>query len=173
MYRIRFVWVILKSLLSKKRTLSEDFVLHFWAVPLLDTDVSLLFTQTYAQWMGLARWNLLFNSEFRHFALKKGWLPVTTKETMKYKRSVKAFNRVKLTTRLLHWNDHRFYFEHIFTVKGKVKAITYVEGLVRGPKGHLRPKEAFAEMGVTRESPPLPTDMQGWIDLAYEPHISD
>ncbi len=172
MYRIRFILVMLQSLLSRKKELSEDFVLKFWAVPLIDTDVKLLFTQTYAQYMGLARWNLLFNSEFGSAALKKGWVPVTTKETMSYKRSVKAFDRVVLTTRLVHWNERRFYLEHVFTVKGDIKIITYVEGMVKGAKGHLKPNEAFKAMGVERQSPPIPDGLQGWIDLVYEEHQS-
>ena len=170
MYRIRFVWVILKSFLSQKRGILEDLELTFWAVPLLDTDVKLLFTQTYNQYMGLARWNLVFNSEFRTGALKRGWVPVTTRETISYKRSIKAFDRVKLTTRLIHWNERRFYHEHIFTVKGEVRAICYLEGMLRGPKGHLKPEEAFQQLGVERKSPPLPPSLQGWIDLEYEPH---
>ena len=170
MYRLRFIIVMLKSLLSKKIDLAGDFVLKFWAIPLIDTDLTLLFTQTYGLYMGLARWNLLFNSEFRTAALKRGWVPVTTKETMMYKKSIKAFDLVTLTTRIVHWNDRRFYIKHIFTVKNEIRAITYVEGLVRGPKGHLKPDEAFKFMGVTRESAPLPEQMQGWIDLVYEPH---
>jgi len=164
MYRIRFILVMLISLLSKKKTLSEDFHLKFWAVPFLDTDIKLLFTHTYAQYMALGRWNLLFNSEFRAAALKRGWAPVTAKETITYKRSIKAFSRVKLTTRIVHWNDRRFYVEQMFYVKDQIRAISYVEGLIKGPKGHLKPNEAFKSMGVKRESPPLPESMQGWAD---------
>src|SRR5687767_8174003 len=105
MYRLRFIYVLLKSLLSKKRNLLDDFELHFIAIPLIDTDFTRLFTQTYALYMSLARWNFLFNSEFRTVALKKAWVPVTTAETMTYRKSVKAFDRVTLVTRLLHWND--------------------------------------------------------------------
>ncbi|MFY0652195.1 MAG: thioesterase family protein [Cyclobacteriaceae bacterium] len=170
MYRLRFIVVMLKSLLSQKRELSDDFELNFWVVPFLDTDLKLLFTQTYSQYMGLARWNLLFNSEFRTAALKRGWVPVTTRETLSYKRSIKVFDRVRLLTRIIHWNERRFYLEHVFYVKGEIKALAYVEGLVRGPKGHLKPEEAFKAMGVTRESEPLPEHLQGWIDLVYEPH---
>lgn len=165
--------MILKSFLSKKRGILEDLELNFWAVPLLDTDVKLLFTQTYNQYMGLARWNLVFNSEFRTGALKRGWVPVTTRETISYKRSVKAFDTVKITTRLIHWNERRFYHEHIFTVKDEVRAICYLEGMLRGPKGHLKPEDAFKELGVSRESPPLPESLKGWIDLSYEPHDQD
>ena len=164
MYRLRFIYVILKSLLSKKRNLLDDFELTFIAIPLIDTDYSRLFTQTYALYMGLARWNFLFNSEFRTVALKKAWVPVTTAETMTYRKSVKALDRVTLVTRLLHWNERRFYLEHIFYVKGEVCAHTYIEGLVRSPKGHLKPNEVFKALGVTMESPPLPEKMQGWVN---------
>jgi acyl-CoA thioesterase FadM len=170
MYRLRFIFVMISSFLSKKKELSADFTLKFTAIPFLDTDVFYLFTQTYGQYMGLARWNLLFNSEFRTAALKKGWVPVTTKETISYKRPIKAFERITLVTRIVHWNDRRFYIEHLFYVKGEIRSITYVEGLVRGPKGHLQPNEAFKEMGVIRESPQLPINMQGWLALQYEPH---
>jgi acyl-CoA thioesterase FadM len=98
-------------------------------------------------------------------AIKKAWVPVTTAETMTYTRSVKAFDRVRLVTRLIHWNDRRFYLEHTFYVNDKEYAHTYVEGLVRSPQGHLKPQEVFRELGVTKESPPLPEALQGWIDL--------
>ena len=165
MYRLRFMMVLLKSLLSRKKDLLEDFELNFWAIPLIDTDYSRLFTQTYALYMGLARWNFLFNSEFKTAALKRAWVPVTTSETITYRKSIKAFSRVKLVTRMVHWNDHRFYLEHIFYANNEVYAHTYVEGLVRSPAGHIKPKEAFAELGVSKESPPLPPAMQGWVDL--------
>lgn len=168
MYRLRFIVVILQSLLSKKKGLLDDFELRFWAIPLVDTDFNRLFTQTYALYMGLARWNFLFNSEFRTVAVNKAWVPVTTAETMTYTRSVKAFDRVRLVTRLIHWNDRRFYLEHIFYVNNKEYAHTYVEGLVRSPQGHLKPYEVFKELGVTKEPPPLPEALQGWIDMISE-----
>lgn len=165
MYRIRFILVLLKSLLSPTKGLLDDFELRFWVIPLIDTDYSRLFTQTYALYMGLARWNFLFTSEFKSAALKKAWVPVTTAETMQYKKSIKAFSRVKLVTRMVHWNDRRFYLEHIFYVNNEVYAHTYIEGLVRSPGGHLKPKDVFKTLGVTRESPPLPEKLQGWVDL--------
>ena len=44
---------MLKSLLSpSKKIATDDFILNFIAIPFIDTDVSLLFTQTYALYMG-------------------------------------------------------------------------------------------------------------------------
>ncbi len=168
MYRLRFIRVILQSFITRKRSILEPLTLKFWVVPLLDTDLTLLFTHTYNHYMALARWNLVFNSEFRTGALKKGWAPVTTKETIKYKRSIRAFETVTMTTKLLFWNERRFYHKHTFTVKGEVRAICFVEGMLRGPKGHLKPSEAFEKLGVSLESPPIPNDLDGWIHLEFE-----
>ncbi len=165
MYRIRFIFIILKSLLSSKKNLSDDFELHFFVIPLIDTDFTRMFTHSYSLYMGLARWNFIFNSEFKHAALKKAWAPVTTSEIIRYKKSINAFNRVKLVTRMVHWNDRRFYLEHIFYVNNVVYNHTYIEGLVRGPQGHLRPDEVFKSLGETRDSPPLPENLQGWVNL--------
>ena len=164
MYRLRFIYVLLKSLLTRKKDLLADFELTFIALPLIDTDFNRLFTHSYALYMGLARWNFLFNSEFRTVALKKAWVPVTTSETITYRKSVKAFDRVTLITRMVYWNERRFYLEHIFYVKGAVCAHTHIEGLVRSPKGHLKPNEVFKTLGVHRQSPPLPATIQGWVD---------
>jgi acyl-CoA thioesterase FadM len=165
MYRLRFIYVLIMSLLSRRRGLMDDFELNFIAIPLIDTDFTRLFTQTYGLYMGLARWNFVFNSEFKVVAVKNAWVPVTTAETTTYRRSVKAFDKVRLVTRLLHWNDRRFYLEHTFYVKNQMCAQTYVEGLVRGPGGHLKPGEVFRVLGVAMDSPPLPEKLQGWIDL--------
>ena len=168
MYRLRFIRVILKSFLSRKQSILAPLHLKFWVVPFFDTDVKLLFTHTYNQYMALARWNLVFNSEFRTGALKRGWVPVTTKETIQYKRSIKAFERVTITTKLLFWNERRFYHRHVFSVKGEVRAVCLLEGMLRGPKGHLKPSEAFEKLGAKLKSPPIPKEIETWLQLNYD-----
>jgi len=93
---------------------------------------------------------------------------VTTKETIKYKRSIRAFDKVSLVTKIVHWNERRFYMEQAFFVKGEQRAVAYVEGLVKGPKGHIKPNEAFKALGINRAAPPLPENLKVWVDLVYE-----
>lgn len=165
MYRLRFIYVMLKSLLTPKKTFLADFKLHFIAIPFIDTDVSQLFTQTYSLYMGLARWNILFNSEFRTAALKWYWVPVTASETMTYKKPIKAFSLVTLVTRAVYWDDQRFYLEHLFYVNQTIHAKAYVAGLVRGPKGKVKPNEGFKLLGIEKASPPMPLEIKSWIDF--------
>lgn len=162
MYRFRFIKIILTALLFRSRRLLDDFEINFWALPFVDTDFSRLFTQTYALYMGLGRWHFVFNSEFRSVAIKKRWIPVTTAETIVYKRSIKAFSCVTLRTKLLCWDEKRFYLEQSFWVKGEVYASAYLQGLIRSPSGHLKPTEVFPAIGLSVESPPAPVQIESW-----------
>ena len=85
---------------------------------------------------GLARWNILFNSELKTAALKRGWVPVTATETITYKKSIKAFSSIRLVTRAVYWDDQRFYLEHTFYVKDVMHAQAYVAGVGKKPQGH-------------------------------------
>jgi acyl-CoA thioesterase FadM len=165
MYRLRFLRTILLCFLGRSRPLLSDFDLYFFAIPLIDTDLSRLFTHAYSSYMGLARWHFVFGSEFRAVALKKFWSPVTTAETINYKRSIKAFSRVNVRTKLLWWNENRFYLEHTFYVKGQVRAHCYLEGLIRSPQGILKPNEVFGALGLRQEPPGISVDLQKWIAL--------
>lgn len=163
MYRFRFIWIILQSLLTRPKKISDTFDLCFRVVPLIDTDFSRMFTHAYAALMGLARWQYVFGSELRNVALKNKWAPVTTSDTITYKRSVKAFSKVILRTRLICWDERRFYLEHSFIDNGREAVHCYVEGLIRAPGGMMRPGDVFAATGLTEESPPFPEDLKAWI----------
>lgn len=165
MYRIRFFLIIFRCLLSPTRDLLETFSVSFWAIPFLDTDFSRLFTHSYSSYMALCRWNFVFHSKFRNVAIKKGWTPVTTAELIEYRRSIKALQKVRVETRLLYWNESRFYLEQTFIVKQNVHAICYVEGLIRGPKGILEPPEVFRSAGMRHRSPDLPEQIKQWISI--------
>ena len=112
-----------------------------------------MFTHSYAAFMALARWHLLFGSEFRGLAWRNKWAPVTTSEMATYKKSIRAWQAFDLETRIICWDDEFFYVEHLFVRDGVVCMRTLVEGLVRGPSGILRPNDVFGAAGFTDGSP--------------------
>lgn len=160
MYRIRFILLILKSFLSRKKDLLEDVHLSFFTIPFIDTDLSRLFTHTYTEFMGLGRWHFMLRTRFREVVIKKFWAPVTATEVVCYKRSIRFFTHVKLRTRLIYWNEKRFYVEQTFFVNEEIYAKGYVEGLLRSGKDSLRPPEVFKELGVEQGSPPMPNEVK-------------
>lgn len=160
MYRFRFFWILFKSLFSKPKPIRSIFELKFRVLPFLDTDFSRMFTHTYSAFMALGRWHYVFDSELRRVAIRNKWAPVTTSETMTYKKSIKAFSKVTLQTKLIAWNEHRFYLEQTFLVKGQIRAQCLLEGLIRAPQSILKPGDVFAAAGMNEASPEFPKHLK-------------
>ena len=119
-----------------------------------------MFTHSYALFMGLARWHLLFGSQFRKLALRHRWAPVTTGEMINYRRSIRAFQKFELRTQVIYWDENRFYVEQSFNVSGQVFVSALVEGLVRSPQGVLQPGEVFAKAGYEGSVPEPSQEMK-------------
>lgn len=165
MYRFRFILIMVKCIFSKPQNIFESYVLSFRAIPFVDTDFTRLFTQTYSAWTGLGRWHYVFSSAFKRAAMKNRWIPVTTAETMTFRRSIKAGERVRLATQIVCWNERCFFLKQIFTVANEVRAIAISEGIVRGPMGHLRPGDVFASFGESPTSPAMPEEILSWYSM--------
>lgn len=163
MYRIRFFWILFKSLFSKPKPIHSVFELNFRVIPLLDTDFSRLFTHAYSAFMALGRWHYVFDSQLRRVAIRNKWAPVTTSETITYQKSIKAFSKVTLQTKLIAWDEQRFYLQQTFWVKGQVKAQCLLEGLIRSPQAILKPGDVFKAAGMNEASPEFPEDLKKWV----------
>lgn len=155
MYRVRFLIVLARCFIEPLLPVNAKRSLHFRALPLIDTDFARMFTHSYASFMGLARWHLLFGSEFRGQALRNRWAPVTTSEVTSYRKSIRAGQAFDLETRVIWWDEAYFYVEHLFVRDNVVCVRALVEGLVRGPAGILRPNDVFAAAGFTGGPPDM------------------
>ena len=102
MYRVRFLLIILRCLVSATAPVEKERCLSFRAIPLIDTDITRMFTHSYALFR-----HLLFGSQFRKLALRHKWAPVTTGEMINYRRSIRAFQKFELRTRVIYWDENR------------------------------------------------------------------
>ena len=155
MYRLRFLFLIIRCLITSPVELLSKRKLRFLALPFIDTDVTRVFTHSYSIFMALARWDLMFGSEFRPLAIKNKWVPITTAETITYRRSIQAFERFEVVTEIVHWDEQRFYIEHRFMCKGKLCLRALVEGMIRGPDGVIGPQEMFTQTGDIGQLPEI------------------
>ena len=157
MYRVRFLLMIMRCLISATAPVERERCLSFRAIPFIDTDVTRMFTHSYALFMGLARWHWLFSSQFRklalQLALRDKWVPVTTGEIINYRRSIRAFQKFELRTRVIYWDENRLYVEQSFNVSGEMFVSALVEGAVRSPQGVLSPAALFAQAGYDGPAP--------------------
>lgn len=165
MYRLRFCLTILKCFFSRPKDIMASYELSFRVLPFMDTDFTRLFTQTYSAWTGLGRWHYVFSSAFKQAAMKHRWIPVTTAETITFKRSIKAGEKVSLRTQIVCWNERCFFIKQIFLVAEEVRAVAISEGIVRSPSGHLKPGDVFASFGRSQKSPEIPEEIQKWYSM--------
>ena len=161
MYRVRFLLMIMRCLIGATAPVEKERCLSFRAIPFIDTDITRMFTHSYALLMGLARWHLLFG----HFAiccklaLRHKWAPVTTGEIINYRRSIRAFQKFELRTESL-LGSKPLLRRTSFNVTGQMFVGALVEGLVRSPHGVLEPGEVFAKAGYEGPVPEPSQEMK-------------
>lgn len=141
-------------------------------VGLLDLDVNLHVNNgTYLQMMDVARNNQVADLGVSTVARRKGWAPVVAASTMKYRRSLRPFDRFEITTRILGWDERVFYLEQVFTRGDELCARGIVASRFLDRKGNrFSPFDVVRDvMGEDLPSPELPEDVAAWaraIDVA-------
>ena len=149
MYRVRFLLMIMRCLISATAPVERERCLSFRAIP-FDTDVTCMFTHSYALLMGLARWHWLFSSQFRklalQLALRDKWVPVTTGEIINYRKSIRAFQKFELRPESFIGTKTAFTSNSLSTSPVKCLSVRWFKGS-RRPQGVFEPGELFAQAG--------------------------
>ncbi len=83
--------------------------------------------------------------------LRKGWMPVIAEHTMRYRKSLKPFQRFTLVMELTHWDDRGFYMKHTFLIGERVAAEGESVGMIRGRHGVIPPDEVIEAVRQARE----------------------
>ena len=117
----------------------------------------------YLSMMDLGRMDLLVRMRLFRRVIAKKWRPVAGAAMIRYRRSLLPFEKFRVVSRLVCWDEKWFYFEHrMENAKGELSAHAYVRGVMVGPDGSL-PSSALAEMtGSDLQSPPMPEAIARW-----------
>ena len=95
-------------------------------------------------------------------AWREGWRPVVGSAVARFRRPLKPFQKYRLETRILGWNEKWTFFESRFIVKGEVKATVVTKGIFLGREGPVPPLQIAALTGRAGESPALPDWVAHW-----------
>ena len=118
--------------------------------------------------MDLGRIDLMIRTGVARWMWRQKWTPVVGSETMRFRRALKPFQRYRLTTRVLCWDERWVFLEQRFeTAAGELAALGIVKAILTAERRTLRPKEALKIMGMLRRSPPMPPAVKAWA-LAEE-----
>jgi acyl-CoA thioesterase FadM len=95
-------------------------------------------------------------------SIRRGWMPVVGDSTGRFIRQMKLFEKFRLDTHLLGWNERWLFLEHrLHRADGQLAAIIAVRCMfVGGAKGAVPVKDLLAVMGFAGAEPPLLPD---WV----------
>lgn len=93
----------------------------------------------------------------------RDWHPVAGDSNARYSGSLLTFQRYRLRTRLLGWNEKWFFAEQRFVRRGRVMCTVLVRYLFMDATGAPRTTaEVLALIGASSASPPLPDYVATW-----------
>lgn len=141
--RIRFLIMILFAMRRKRNLeVSEESVLRFVVMP-WDCVVKLVSNDRYHAFMDIGRIDLILRFGWGRVILKNKWEPFVKTADIRYRTSLKLFQRFTLRTRFLYWDNNHFWMQHTFERKGRTVAIAISKNLATSRKGVVKTSEAI------------------------------
>lgn len=153
--RLRFLLLVLSSFWKHPLRVLDESVMTLTVLP-NDIDITKISNDRYIALMDLGRMDLAFRCGLLQQMLKNNWVPLATFDTIRFRHPLKAFQRYRLKTRIVWWDDESLYFEQTFERKGRVVATGYVCGTLLGPNGLVPPQEVLDAAGQSVTKPGQP-----------------
>jgi YbgC/YbaW family acyl-CoA thioester hydrolase len=141
---------------------------HF-RVWLTDLDVLMHMNNgKYFSLMDLARVDLMGRAGALKTLSKKGIYPVVASETMKFKKSLKLFQKFTIKTQVIGWDERNFFLEQQFLSQKKLVSLAYVKAQFLRKNGNkVSTKEIFESLGEEDMGIKHPSYVEQW-DKALE-----
>lgn len=95
---------------------------------------------------------------------RRRWGVAVAGSAIRYRRRVRAFDRVTIRTRCIGWDARFFYMEQSMWKGEDCTSQQVIRSAVTSKTGIVPTAEVLAEMGVSRESPTLPAWVAAWIE---------
>jgi len=159
-YYFRLIWVLLTQSRRSRCSILGPADLHLRVLP-NDLDALLhLNNGAYLTLMDLGRVDYLLRSDVFHAVRKKGWYPVLAAETIRFKRSLKLFQKFTIRTSLIGWDDRSVYLEQHFIAKDQLVAKAVVDArFLKKKGGTVTPAEILAFLEID----PSPLELPEWV----------
>lgn len=83
--------------------------------------------------------------------------------SVRYRRRVKAFDRITMVSRVIGWDQRFLYMEQTMWVRGEAASNMLLRSAVTSASGMVPPAEVLAALSQPAESPTLPDWVAAWI----------
>jgi acyl-CoA thioesterase FadM len=152
----RLLWLQLTARLRPAVGLLDTVLTPFRVLP-TDLDVSRHVNNgVFLSLLDLGRLDLLIRAGAAPTIRRRRWYPVVTAETIGFRRPLHLFQRFRVETRVLGWDQRSFFIRQRFLRGREPTASALVVGRFLGPDGSVPPAEVARAVGVDPSSPPLP-----------------
>ena len=140
MHKQRQLKLFLLYLLDKKpRDPLRPVVCRFYITP-FDVELTRAVSHAYLAFSGLGKWYWSFNNVNWRGLMKGRWTALTHSDLIHYRRAVKLFTVIEVTTTLIWWDEKMAYVEQRITQGDKVSAIVYSRGTFFAGKERISPR---------------------------------
>lgn len=93
----------------------------------------------------------------------RGWGITVAGNTVRYRRRVRAMDRLTMHSRCIGWDRRFFYIEQSLWRQGECTSHQVVRSAITSPAGIVAPAQVVQALGHVGPSPALPDWVIGWI----------
>lgn len=168
---LRLIWLFLSAPFRPRLAIPTDVSVLALRVLPNDLDLSLHMNNgRYLTVMDLGRLDLILRSGLAGAVWRNGWTPVANAALIRFRRELRVFDRYRLETRVVGWQEQTVLIEQTFVFaagerEGQASARALFKGALYDRKAHRYvPVAQMMEMiGVSAESPPQPLDIEAFL----------
>ncbi|UCB56078.1 MAG: thioesterase family protein [Thiotrichales bacterium] len=153
--RLRLLFLMISSFWKKPLGALDESVLDL-RVLLNDIDVSKITNDRFIALMDLGRMDIAFRTGLLKTMYRNKWVPLATFDTIRFRYPLKLFQKYRLRTRIVWWDESTFYFRQIFERNGRVLATGYVCATLLGEDGPIDPGRILAVVDPSVTKPDRP-----------------
>lgn len=94
---------------------------------------------------------------------REGWAMTVAGNSTRYRRRVRAFDRLEMHSRCIGWDARFIYMEQSMWRAGDCTSHVLIRSAVTSAAGIVPPAQLLQAMGRADPSPPLPDWVRAWI----------
>lgn len=161
----RMLAVLIGSFFRPRLRLTDLSALGFRVMP-HDLDINVHMNNArYMALMDLGRFDLVIRTGLWRRVLKDGWQAVIGGAVVRYRRPLRPFQRLVLSTRVLCWDEKWIYIEHRIDSGGIPACLTVVRGAFLKRGQIIPPSEVAAQLNFIEPAPVVPLWTAQWRAL--------
>lgn len=161
----RLIRILIKSLFCDRiEVLDQSFT--WYRVWPFDCDINLHMTNArYFALCDLSRTYYIGQTGVLRKMIRRGWIPVVQSQVISYIKPINPFQRFRVSTQMVHWDDKYWYVVHKFHVGEKLCAVLQVRGVIVRGRKVIPMSDVIALTGKQVTSPEKTGSIDHWQQL--------